>query len=165
MARDDASRADRASDARLTEMLEHDVRQVLRTLQGSSLEEVRLEYGGLTVRVRREWDSPLPPAEALDRPIAEHAATGAALNRLAVPGRTEVRARVVGVFHRARDVDGPPLADEGMLVESGKPLGVVETLGIPNDVLAPARGRLVEIVVQDGQTVEYGELIAVIVAE
>ncbi|HET7769221.1 MAG TPA: biotin/lipoyl-containing protein, partial [Chloroflexota bacterium] len=72
---------------------------------------------------------------------------------------------VVGVFHRARELDGPPLAQEGDLIGGNKPIGVIETLGIASDVLAPQAGRLHEIVAEDGQAVQYGAVIAVIVAE
>ena len=76
-----------------------------------------------------------------------------------------MRALVVGVFHRARELDGPPLAREGDFVDGNKPIGVIETLGIASDVVAPQAGRLIELMAEDGQAVAYGALIAVIVAE
>jgi acetyl-CoA carboxylase biotin carboxyl carrier protein len=76
-----------------------------------------------------------------------------------------VRAPVVGVFHRARELDGVSLAQDGDHVDGNKAIGVIETLGISSDVIAPAAGRLSEFVAQDGQAVEYGALIAVIVPE
>jgi acetyl-CoA carboxylase biotin carboxyl carrier protein len=72
---------------------------------------------------------------------------------------------MVGVFHRARELDGPLLAAEGERVEPGRVLGVIETLGLANDVEAPVGGVLAEFLVQDGEAVEYGEPIAAIVED
>src|SRR5688500_2167350 len=110
----------------------------------------------------------MPEAGEAPHPQPQHAEApppSVELNKLAMPGRIEVRAQVVGVFHRAREADGPPLAQEGDYVDGNKPIGVIETLGIASDVLAPQAGRLIELVAQDGQAVAYGTLIAVIVAD
>ncbi|HEV2124335.1 MAG TPA: biotin/lipoyl-containing protein, partial [Chloroflexota bacterium] len=142
----------------LAQVLRQDVQALLRTLQGSGVEEIRLERSGRRIVLRRTWETTAPVS-------VEEAPAHADLSRLAIPGRTEVHAQVVGVFHRAREVDGPPLANEGDHVEVGKVLGVVETLGLATDVTAPIRGRLSEFVAHDGQPVEYGQLIAVVVPE
>jgi biotin carboxyl carrier protein len=152
------SSASANQNAELASALRQDVPALLRAIQGSGVEELKLERGGKRIVLRRsgETEAPSSPKEP---------ALHAELSRLAVPGRTEVRAQVVGIFHRARDVDAPALANEGDLVENGKVLGVIETLGIAGDVSAPIRGRLCEFAVQDGQPVEYGELIAVLAPE
>lgn len=142
----------------LAQVLREDVRALLRTLQGSGVEEIRLERSGRRIVLRRSWETSTPTS-------AEETPAHTDLSRLAIPGRTEVHAQVVGVFHRAREADSPPLANEGDHVEVGKVLGVVETLGLATDVTAPIRGRLSEFVAHDGQPVEYGQLIAVLVPE
>jgi biotin carboxyl carrier protein len=153
----------------LARALSENVRAVLRVLRGTTVEEFRLERGGHVIALRRIWDDSAHPAAV---PAPETAEAGAdvlsapaGINRLATPGRVEVRALAVGIFHRARADDAPPLANEGDVVEAESPIGVVETLGIANDVRAPRYGILAEFTVLDGQPVEYGELIAVIVAE
>jgi len=144
--------------------LREKVPAVLLLIQGSSIEEVRLDSDGASVMLRRTWvDGAAPTEHTRDVDYAATADTTAAeLTRLGVAGRTEVRAPVVGIFHRSREADGPLLATEGDRVDGGKVLGVIETLGIGNDVTAPVGGRLAEMLIADGHRVEYGELIAVI---
>ncbi|HEU5316465.1 MAG TPA: biotin/lipoyl-containing protein [Chloroflexota bacterium] len=137
------------------------VPSVLRALDGTTVEELRLESGGASVTVRRQVIE--APAEAAATEVA--APPPAELAKRAVPGRTEVSASVVGVFHRAREANGAPMAQEGDHVDGNKAIGVIETLGISSDVVSPVGGRLAEFAAQDGQAVEYGALIAVIVPE
>ena len=145
----------------LARALREHMPDVLRTLAGTGVEELAIRREGRSVLLRRSVAevSGAPP------PVAAEPSAGAEMGRLALPGRVEVRAQVVGVFHRAREADGPPLAQEGDHVDGNRPIGVIETLGIASDVVAPQSGRLVELVAQDGQAVQYGALIAVIVAE
>ena len=138
------------------------VPSLLRVLDGTTVEELQLDDAGASVTVRRQVVE-APHAVPVDAEAP--AAPPVDLAKLAVPGRTEVRAPVVGVFHRSRDADAPPLAQEGDRVDGKKPIGVIETLGIASDVVAPVAGRLSELVAQDGQALEYGALIAVILPE
>ena len=150
-----------AESEELARALREQVPAVLRTLAGSSVEELTIRREGRSLSLRRA----VPEASAPPVPAPDTAAPSAELSKLAMAGRVEVRAQVVGVFHRARELDGPPLAQEGDFVDGNKPIGVIETLGIASDVVAPQAGRLIELVAQDGQAVAYGALIAVIVAE
>ena len=145
----------------LARALREQVPEVLRTLAGSSVEELTIRREGQSLTLRRAVPEAAPPPGQAH----EMAAPSSELSKLALAGRIEVRAQVVGVFHRAREIDGPPLAHEGDYVDGNKPIGVIETLGISSDVVAPQAGRLIELVALDGQAVAYGALIAVIVAE
>jgi acetyl-CoA carboxylase biotin carboxyl carrier protein len=133
---------------------------MLAALTGSAVEELRLERGGVRIALRRA----LTPAPGGEPPVPAPAALSAP-EPAPESSRTEVRAQWVGVFHRARQLDGPLLASEGDQVESGQALGVIETLGIANDVEAPVRGTLRRFLAEDGQAVEYGEPLAEILPE
>ncbi|MBI3973494.1 MAG: hypothetical protein HY332_19650 [Chloroflexi bacterium] len=147
-----------SDEARLAALLEGEVRAVLRALRGSAVDEIRIEHGGVRIALRREWQS----AAGSAAPPDSAAAAGADGAAVGVPHRTEIRAHVVGVFHRTREPDGPHLAAVDDQIRAGQAIGVIETLGLASDVEAPAGGRLVEFAVEDGEPVEYGQLLAVI---
>ena len=153
---------DNAGDAddeqRLAAALSGDVRAVLRAIQGSAVEEIRLERGGTRIALRRAWQ---PAAPGSETPAA---AAAPAMDTPPVPetaAEVHVFAPMVGVFHHSREPDGPPLAVAGEPVENGRPLGVIETLGIAGDVEAAAAGTLV-FLLEDGLPVEYGQIVATI---
>ncbi|HVG97514.1 MAG TPA: biotin/lipoyl-containing protein [Chloroflexota bacterium] len=138
--------------------LEGDVRAVLRAVRGTNVEELRLAWGDVRIVVRRDLQS------AAGGPPAAQPADPAAAGGPPEAPPTEVRAHMVGPFHRSRQAEGPVLANEGDLVEPGRALGVIETLGMATEVEAPAAGRLERFLVEDGQPVEFGQPLAVIVA-
>jgi biotin carboxyl carrier protein len=126
------------------------------------VEEIQLERGGLRLSLRREQAvTPLPvaaePGETAAAPVEAAAAAEAP------PGL--ITSEYVGIFHRAREAGDSPLAEVGERVESGKAIGVIDTLGMLGDVEAPLTGRLSELLVQDGQPVEYGQPIAIVEPE
>jgi biotin carboxyl carrier protein len=64
----------------------------------------------------------------------------------------EVVSVIVGYFRS--------VATPGSRVEQGAAIGIVESLGLPNDILAPCAGVLGEFAVSDGDAVEYGTVLA-----
>lgn len=73
------------------------------------------------------------------------------------PATVDIRATVVGYFRSPTEH-----FKVGALVDSDTLLGEIETLGLSNPVIAQARGRIREILVDEGQPVQYGQVIAVL---
>jgi acetyl-CoA carboxylase biotin carboxyl carrier protein len=68
-----------------------------------------------------------------------------------------VVAPLVGVFHAAAKPKGKPLVSVGDQVKAGQHVAAIESLNIINEVEAPVTGRIVEILIEEGQAVEYGQ--------
>lgn len=73
-----------------------------------------------------------------------------------------LRAHMVGIFHPWLNPHGKILVAVGDLVKAGQIVGVIETLGILNEIKTSVAGRVVEVSSQDGQPVEYGQLLVTI---
>jgi acetyl-CoA carboxylase biotin carboxyl carrier protein len=152
-----------AGEAALQQAIERDVRALLQAIAGSSVEEIALDRGGVRVLLRRVFET--APASEGFAPTIASAPAPAMTEEPAQPATVEVRAAHVGVFHRARELGGAALAEPGMHVDAGQVVGVVETLGMSAAVEAPAAGVLADLRVEDGQPVEFGQLLAVIAVE
>lgn len=145
------------------------VRDLARLLRQTELGEVAIEVAGEVpqrVIVRRQ---PAPPvlyatATTVDEPLAVAAETAAATVAYdespaePLPETITVTATAVGLFRAA------PVR-VGDAVRMGQVLGSVESLKVPNDVAAPAAGQITEILVEDGQGVEFGQPLVALVAE
>lgn len=68
-----------------------------------------------------------------------------------------VRSPMVGTFRRSVGKGRPPLMMVGNHIKPGDALGVVECMKIPTDVVSYSAGEIKEILVEDGQVVEYGQ--------
>ena len=114
------------------------LQEVLSWMRGTDLVEVAWRHGGDGVEVRLEGTSavgaPAFPASTL-LPVAS---TGVGLWRWNEPGK-------------------PRAAIEGASVAEGDLLGLLETGAAPIEIKAPASGRLVKVLVDDGKPVEYGQ--------
>jgi len=160
--------ADHAALARLAETL---VPALVGKLGAGSLGEIEIREDGWAVRVRKF--APGAGRRAADRTAssARHAghpghtgphapaapATAAAETAVSAPDNPRHAAALapsVGVFR-------PGLA-VGARVRAGDRVAVVDLLGIPQDVVAPVDGTLVEVLAQAGDGVEYGQEVAVI---
>jgi acetyl-CoA carboxylase biotin carboxyl carrier protein len=179
-------KADHASLARLAESL---VPALVQKLASSGLGELEVQEGDWRIRLRRAPASPAPATRRsserprlgghLDRDGRARDAVGgtaptpgaaaAAAARAGFPAgaspspdgheprRSVVTSPAVGVFR--------PEATPGRAVRAGDRIGTVDLLGIPQDVIAPIDGRLVEVFAPAGEAVEYGEEVAAIEAE
>ena len=68
-----------------------------------------------------------------------------------------VNSPFVGTFYRSASPDSPPFVDVGQVVKKGQVLCIVEAMKLMNEIEAEQPGRLMEVLVQNGSPVEYGE--------
>jgi acetyl-CoA carboxylase biotin carboxyl carrier protein len=130
--------------------------QVVELAVRHNLAEIEVEAAGLRIRVVREH-APVAggvrgdasPAAALPQAIPERAESTAHL----VP----VEAPMVGTFYRAPKPDAPPFVAEGDVVKEGQVLCIVEAMKLMNEIEAKVAGRIVKVVVENGQPVEFGQ--------
>ncbi|MCM0035382.1 MAG: acetyl-CoA carboxylase biotin carboxyl carrier protein [Burkholderiaceae bacterium] len=100
--------------------------------------------------------APQPSAEVVP------AAAPAAPVPAAVVGHT-VKAPMVGTFYRAPNPSSPSFVEVGQTVKEGEPLCIIEAMKLLNEIEADKSGVIKEILVQNGEPVEYGQPLFVIV--
>lgn len=64
---------------------------------------------------------------------------------------------LVGTFYSASSPDAEPFVKEGDTVKKGQVLGIIEAMKLMNEIAAEEEGQIVEVCVQNGQIVEYGQ--------
>jgi acetyl-CoA carboxylase biotin carboxyl carrier protein len=153
-----------------------DVQNILKIIDGSSLEELHLEIGDLKLVVRKrrggaaEVEPPAAPApspEAAAPAAAVSPQPGPARARLPrsappVEGEFELKAPMVGTFYRAPAPGAPPFVEVGSVVQPDDVVCIIEVMKLMNSIRAGQRGRVVEILAGNAQLVEYGQPLIVI---
>ncbi|WP_406045473.1 acetyl-CoA carboxylase biotin carboxyl carrier protein [Micromonospora sp. NBC_00898] len=142
--------AGQGPDAVLDGLRRH-ARRLVAELAGP-VRRVRLRSGETVLEV--EWHV---PAQAAPGTAAEPERVPAAVPPPPEPDRLAVRAPVVGTFYRAPEPGAPPFLAVGDLVRPGQVVGIVEAMKLMNEVTADQAGRVVEVLVDDGQPVEYDQ--------
>ena len=157
-----------------------DVAEITRLLEESDFLELRIEHEGFKLTLRRAAaaggeagtgvtaaaaSAPWPPAGAAHPPGA---AAGAATLRepqgeergpARDPSLQEVTAPLLGIFYRAPRPGAAPYVEVGSEVQEDTVVGIIEVMKLMNSVRAEVRGTVLEILVEDGATVEYGQVL------
>jgi acetyl-CoA carboxylase biotin carboxyl carrier protein len=133
------------------------VREMAKLLEETGLSEIEVERGGVRVRVARER----PGAQGAAAPAVASVAPVAAANPNGGPEPapkrgTLVTSPMVGTVYLAPQPGAPPFVNVGSEVTDGT-VCIIEAMKTMNPVAAPVAGRIVEILVRDGQPVEFGE--------
>jgi len=100
------------------------------------------------------------PAPAAPAAAAESAPAPAAAP--AVPDGHIVKAPMVGTFYRAPNPGAAPFVEMGQAVKEGEPLCIIEAMKLLNEIEADKSGIVKEILVENGEPVEYGQPLFVI---
>jgi acetyl-CoA carboxylase biotin carboxyl carrier protein len=75
---------------------------------------------------------------------------------------TTIEAPMVGTFYRASSPTADPYVREGDVVKEGQILCIIEAMKLMNEIESKASGRIVKILVENGQPVEYGQPLVLI---
>ncbi len=123
-----------------------DVREILRLIDESDVEEIRVETEGLSLYVRRgeATGEPPPAADA----VAAETASSDGLHPIAAP--------MLGVFYRAPAPGATPFVDVGIRVDEATVVGLIEVMKMMNAVPAGVSGTIVEVCAGNAEVVEYG---------
>ncbi|MFM8376560.1 MAG: acetyl-CoA carboxylase biotin carboxyl carrier protein, partial [Phenylobacterium sp.] len=130
------------------------------------LSEIEVEHEGLRIRVARTLTAGAPVAIAA--PVAAPVAPPAAADPAppapaAAPAAGDaVKSPMVGTIYLQPAPDAPAFVKVGDTVSEGQTLMIVEAMKTMNPIPAPRAGKVLEILVVNGQPVEFGEPLAII---
>jgi len=145
-----------ALDAALVQQVMKEARDLARSLEGTATSRIKIKAGPLEVEVERAGGVMVAAA-----PVA---AGGTALPTApaAAPGTMPIVAPLVGVFYRSSSPGAPPFVEVGDTVERGQMVGIVEAMKVMNEVTSDFRGTVVEILVENGEAVQYEQRLMLI---
>jgi acetyl-CoA carboxylase biotin carboxyl carrier protein len=151
------------------------VRKLADILRDTELTEIEVEQGGLKIRVARALSVAPAPVHFAAAPQATAApAVPATPPQVAAPAAAEpvaaavqargeqVKSPMVGTVYLQPSPGSDPFVTPGAKVKAGQTLLIIEAMKTMNPIPAPRDGTLVEVLVGDGQPVEFGEPLAVI---
>lgn len=140
------------------------IRELAALLDDTGLTEIELERAGLRVRVARNITvaaaMPAAVAPSAAVPVAAVVATPAGADLSKHPG--VVPSPMVGTAYWAPEPGAKPFVDVGTKVSVGQTLMIIEAMKTMNQIPSPRAGTVTQILVEDGQPVEFGEPLVII---
>ena len=144
------------------------IRELNALLKKTGLSEIEIEQDGQRIRVARNAAPPpaaavvpampsdpaiVPPVQPVETPLAQ-------VDPAKHPGA--VVSPMVGTAYRATEPGAKPLVDIGSVVKAGDPLLIIEAMKVLNQIPSPRGGTVKQILFEDRQPVEFGELLMII---
>jgi acetyl-CoA carboxylase biotin carboxyl carrier protein len=138
----------------------------------SGISEIEVTEGEDKVRIVKNAPAPVaPPWLTQGPPVAGAAvgaapATGATAAPVAAPVEPPkghpVKSPMVGTFYRSSSPGAKPYVELGQAVKEGETLCIIEAMKLLNEIESEVSGTVIEILVENGQPVEYGQALFVI---
>jgi acetyl-CoA carboxylase biotin carboxyl carrier protein len=149
------------------------IERLIRVLDESGLDHVDIERGGTRVRISRspparfveeaaapaQQTAPAPPPAAAAPPPAQPSAGGGASPVVTAPDLHDVTSPMVGTFYRASSPGTPPFAEVGDRISQGDVLCIIEAMKLMNELEAEVEGEVREVCANDGEPVEFGQVL------
>jgi acetyl-CoA carboxylase biotin carboxyl carrier protein len=144
--------------------IEQLVRELARLIEETGLGEIEIERDGMRLRVARPVQpaaapaplSPVPPPPA----VAPAPAVPAPFDPAKHPGL--VTSPMVGTAYLAPEPGARTFVDVGSAVKAGDTLLIIEAMKTMNQIPAPRSGTVIQILIEDGRPVEFGEPLMIV---
>jgi acetyl-CoA carboxylase biotin carboxyl carrier protein len=144
------------------------LKQILDLVREHELTEFEVEHDGLRLKVRKDaagglvtsMPAPVVPTPVAAPPVAAVTTVAAPLAAAAAETEIElavVKAPIVGTFYQASEPGAPPFAEVGTVVKKGQVLCIIEAMKLMNEIDSEYDGEIVNVYVENGQPVQYGE--------
>lgn len=141
------------------------IRRLIELMKEHDLSELDLRQGETRIQLRRGGapslapveapppaSAPAPAAQPAENASSPQAAATAEAERLAV-----INSPMVGTFYAAPDPDSPPYVKAGDHVGPETTVCIVEAMKVFNQIPAEVSGKIVSVLVENGEPIEYGQ--------
>lgn len=151
-----------------------ELKELIEMLKGTDISEVEIERSGVKVRLRKGGDVTFhptmprmeyPPAAIVAPAVTEAHAPVAPSEKPAEPVKSnqiKVTSPIVGTFYRSSSPDKPAYVEVGDMVKKGQVLCIIEAMKLMNEIESESTGKIVQILVENGHPVEYGQPLFVV---
>jgi acetyl-CoA carboxylase biotin carboxyl carrier protein len=149
------------------------IKQIIELMKRSELTEFAVEEEGFKLKIRRGTNglpivnmargSNSPFVLADTTPPMPLPAAAASANPANAPAASEevgvayIKSPMVGTFYRAASPESKPFADVGTKVVENSVVCIIEAMKIMNEIQAETKGTVLEVLIENGQPVEYGQ--------
>ena len=144
-----------------------DIKSIVDLMKKNALSEFEMEEGDFKIKLKRDavgkprkgepvmaQEAPMMLPVAAPIPAATPAATPAAAP---VPEGTEVKSPMIGTFYLKPSPDAEPFVEVGAKVDADTVVCIIEAMKVMNEIKAEVKGTIIEVLMEEGKPVEYGQ--------
>ena len=141
-----------------------EIKEMINLMNENSLSELEVEKDDMRIRLKKTANG----IEGFDGPLVlqgQPFASGQVPKAQAAPAplekseikTIEIKSPMVGTFYRAPNPEAAPYAEAGTSIEPGQVICIIEAMKLMNEIKSEIRGKILEILVDNAEPVEFGQ--------
>ncbi|WP_293442550.1 acetyl-CoA carboxylase biotin carboxyl carrier protein [Persephonella sp.] len=136
--------------------------EIIEKIKGTKIEEVEFENEKGRIKIKQYVGPKKEIVASAPQPVVEVKEEIKAPSTVEIESKENhkyhvIKSPLVGTFYRAPSPGAPPFVEEGDTVSKGQVLCIIEALKVMNEIESDINGKVVKILVENGQPVEYGQ--------
>ena len=138
------------------------IKQIVKLLKDNDLQEIEIEDNDSRIMVKGggQYIAPVLQQPVVSAQAVQSVESGGSVSTSDIKSESKyhvITSPMVGTFYNSPSPDSPPYAELGQTVNKGQTLCIVEAMKLMNEIEADIKGKIISILVESGQPVEYGE--------
>jgi len=142
------------------------VKKLMELLEQSGMAEIEIQEGKESVRISRYGNAPamMPPTQMMAAPLTASAATPSTAAETSEPviDGHPISSPMVGTFYSSPSPSAKAFVSVGQHVNQGDTVCIIEAMKIMNQIEADQSGTVTEVLISDGDAVEFGQTLIII---
>ncbi len=139
-----------------------EIREMIDLMNKNNLNELEVEKDGSKIRLKKTAGGIVQNGEEkiiLSQPLPVQNPQAAEVK---AKNTIEVKAPMVGTFYRSPSPEAPPFIDIGQTIEKGQVICIIEAMKLMNEIKSDVKGKVVDVLVENGNPVEFGQVLLLI---
>jgi len=142
------------------------IKELVQLVDESGIAELEVKYAGVQIRISKNSGQAVQFAQPQAIAAAMPAVPLQAAEKPADENKYfEIKAPIVGTFYRKPSPDSDPYIKVGQRISKGQVVCLIEAMKIFNEIKSDVSGKIVEITLEDGHPVEYGQVLYIVEPE
>jgi len=143
-----------------------EIKEMLNLMNDNNLVELEIEKDGTRIRLKKansgsdNYSGPVMIER--ENIVSSGPRQSADTAKEKVSNTLEIKAPMVGTFYRAPTPEAPPYVEVGQIIEAGQVVCIIEAMKLMNEIKSEVKGKLVEVLVDNTEPVEYGQSMFII---
>lgn len=145
-----------------------EIKELVKLLQETDIAELNLESDGTKIVIKKGGQVSLAPMPMFQTavsaapiqtppPVSAPSPANADKSEGLAPNQILIVAPMVGTFYRSSSPDADPYVEVGQIIDAGQVVCIIEAMKLMNEIESEFKGRIVDVLVENAQPVEFGQ--------
>ena len=145
-----------------------EIKEMINLMNENGLMELEIEREGTKIRIKRDSKESLNFGSMPEYKVEQITPQSSAPVRETKPAEkavlktVEIKSPMVGTFYLAPSPEASPFVETGADIEVGQVICIIEAMKLMNEIKSEVKGKIIDIVVENGEPVEFGQTLFLI---